>query len=48
MGRIFQWVVEDFVLSVWELKGRLGYMAKTLTFTSLVLRGSEGCRRRGW
>ena len=33
---------------VYGRKGRLGYMANTLTFTSLILRMTEGCRRRGW
>ena len=32
---------KDFVLSVWR-KGKLGYMANTLTFTSLILRMTLG------
>ena len=35
------WVVKDFVLSVREER-RLGYMANTLTFTSLILRMTLG------
>ena len=31
-------LIKDFVLSVWEL----GYMANTLTFTSLILRMTLG------
>ena len=33
---------KDFVLSVREGKGRLGYTANTLTFTSLILRMTLG------
>ena len=36
-------LIKDFVLSVWEeRKVRLGYMANTLTFTSLILRMTLG------
>ena len=35
-------LIKDFVLSVWEERKRLGYMANTLTFTSLILRMTLG------
>ena len=33
---------------VYGRKGMLGYMAKTPTFTSLILRMTEGRGQRGW
>ena len=37
-------LIKDFVLSVWEERKVRLYG----TFTSLILRESEGCHQRGW
>ena len=43
-----QYIILKILYLVYGRKGMLGYMAKTPTFTSLILRMTEGRGQRGW